>query len=46
MDRHEIEGSEVIEDDVKATGNGTHVLVPKRWRGAKVKVVRTSEPDE
>jgi len=28
------------------TGNGAHVLVPKRWRGADVKVVRTTEPDE
>jgi putative transposon-encoded protein len=46
MDRHEIEGHEVIESEVKATGNGAHVLVPKRWRGADVKIVRTSEPDE
>ncbi|WP_411716165.1 DUF2080 family transposase-associated protein [Natronomonas sp.] len=29
--------------DVKATGNGAHVYVPKRWRGADVKVVRTSD---
>ncbi|MDR9381510.1 MAG: DUF2080 family transposase-associated protein [Natronomonas sp.] len=46
MDRHEIEGHEVIEGEVKATGNGAHVLVPKDWRGADVKIVRTSDPDE
>jgi len=46
MDRHEIEGHEVIEGEVKPTGNGAHVLVPKHWCGATVKIVRTSEPDE
>ena len=46
MDRHEIEGHEVIEGEVKQTGNGAHVLVPKDWRGADVKVVRTSDSDE
>ena len=46
MDRHKIEGHEVIEGEVKATGNGAHVLVPKGWRGADVKIVRTSEPPE
>lgn len=44
MDYHEIDGHEVIDGEVKATGNGAHVLVPKRWRGAEVKIVRTSEP--
>ena len=39
MDRYEIEGHEVIDGTAKATGNGAHVLVPKRWRGADVKVV-------
>jgi hypothetical protein len=43
MDRHEINGHEVIEGEVKATG--AYVLVPKRWRG-DVKIVRTSDPDE
>jgi hypothetical protein len=43
MDRHEIEGHEVIEGEVKATGNGAHVLVPKAWRGTDVKIVRTTE---
>ena len=33
MDSHEIEGHEVLEGEVKATGNGTQVLVPKRWFG-------------
>ena len=46
MDRYEIEGHEVIDGTAKATGNGAHVLVPKRWRGADVKVVRTSDPDD
>jgi putative transposon-encoded protein len=46
MDRHEIEGHEVIEGEVKATGNGAHVLVPKDWRGADVKIVRTTESNE
>jgi putative transposon-encoded protein len=46
MDKHEIEGHEVIEGEVKATGNGAHVFAPKDWRGADVKIVRTSEPDE
>ncbi len=40
-----IEGHEVIDGEVKPTGNGAHVLVPKDWRGADVKIVRTSEPD-
>jgi len=35
-----------MDGTAKATGNGAHVLVPKRWRGADVKVVRTTDPDE
>ncbi|WP_312912532.1 DUF2080 family transposase-associated protein [Natronosalvus caseinilyticus] len=46
MDRHEIEGHEVIDGTAKATGNGAHVLVPKNWRGADVKVVRITEPTD
>jgi len=46
MDRHEIEGHEVIEGEVKTTSNGAHVLASKQWRGADVKIVRTSDPDE
>ena len=45
MDRHEIKGHEVVDGEVKPTGNGAHVLVPRRWLGATVKVVRTSEPN-
>ena len=45
MGRFTINGYEVVDGDVKATGNGAHVYVPKRWRGADVKVVRTSEPN-
>ncbi|ERG96517.1 MAG: hypothetical protein J07HQW2_02997 [Haloquadratum walsbyi J07HQW2] len=46
VDRHELEGHEVIDGEVTATGNGAHVLVPKRWRGADVKIVRTTESNE
>jgi putative transposon-encoded protein len=45
MDRFDIEGHEVHDGEVKPTGNGAYVLVPKRWLGATVKVVRTSEPN-
>jgi len=45
MDRFEIEGDEVLEGTAKPSGNSAHVIVPKRWRGAEVKVVRVSEPD-
>ncbi len=44
MDRHEIAGHEVVKGTVKPTGNGAHVLVPRRWLDADVKVVRTSDP--
>ena len=39
-----IDGEEVLDGTVKPFGNSAHVTVPKRWRGADVKVVRTSEP--
>ena len=45
-DSFEIEGEEVLDGEVKPFGNSAHVTVPKRWRGADVKVVRTSEPTE
>lgn len=45
MDRFDIEGHEAVDADVKETGNGAHVYVPRRWLGADVKVVRVSEPD-
>jgi putative transposon-encoded protein len=44
--RFEIDGEEVLDGKVKPFGNSAHVTVPKRWRGANVKVVRTSEPTE
>ena len=44
--RFEIDGEEVLNGEVKPFGNSGHVTVPKRWRGAEVKVVRTSEPTE
>ncbi len=44
--RFEIDGEEVLDGEVKPFGNSAHVTVPKRWRGADVKVVRTSEPTE
>ncbi|WP_246989871.1 DUF2080 family transposase-associated protein [Halorientalis marina] len=45
MDRFEIEGEEVLGGTAKPSGNSAHVIVPKRWRGADVKVVRVSEPN-
>ncbi len=45
MEQFTISGHEVVDGDVKATGNGAHVYVPKRWRGADVKIVRTSDPE-
>jgi len=44
--RFEIDGEEVPDGEVKKSGNSAHVTVPKRWRGADVKVVRISEPTE
>ena len=46
VNRFEIDGEEVLDGEVKPFGNSAHVTVPKRWRGANVKVVRTSEPTE
>ncbi len=46
VNRFEIDGEEVLDGEVKAFGNSAHVTVPKRWRGADVKIVRTSEPAE
>jgi putative transposon-encoded protein len=45
MDGFEIEGEEVLDGTAKPSGNSAHVIVPKGWRGADVKVVRISEPD-
>ena len=46
MGRFELEGHEVVDGEVKATGNGAHVYAPKRWLGADVKLVRVSELDD
>jgi len=46
MDKYEIEGDEVIEREVKATGNGAHVYLPKEWLDHSVKVVRIPEEEE
>ncbi|WP_150123076.1 DUF2080 family transposase-associated protein [Haladaptatus sp. R4] len=32
----------MLDGTAKPSGNSAHVLVPKRWRGADVKVVRVS----
>ncbi|PSQ16999.1 hypothetical protein BRD00_09485 [Halobacteriales archaeon QS_8_69_26] len=46
-DRHEIEGEEIVEREVKPFGSGgAHVTAPKAWIGADVKLVRTSPPDD
>jgi len=46
MDKHEIEGDEVIEREVKATGNGAHVYLPKEWLDSTVKIVRIPQEEE
>jgi putative transposon-encoded protein len=40
-----IRGEETIEKEAKPQGNGAHVIVPKRWIGAQLKITRISEPD-
>jgi putative transposon-encoded protein len=40
-----IRGEETIEKEAKPQGNGAHVIVPKRWTGAQVKITRISDPD-
>ncbi|MEF8882370.1 MAG: DUF2080 family transposase-associated protein [Halapricum sp.] len=40
-----IRGEETIEKEVKPQGNGAHIIVPKRWIGAQVKITRISEPN-
>jgi putative transposon-encoded protein len=44
--RFDIDGEEVLDAELKEFGNSAHATVPKRWRGADVKVVRISEPTE
>ena len=40
-----IRGEETIEKEVKPQGNGAHVIVPKDWIGAQVKITRITDPD-
>jgi putative transposon-encoded protein len=35
-----ISAEEVLDGSVARFGNGAHVLVPKAWIGAKVKIVK------
>lgn len=35
-----LSGYEEIERKVSTTGNGAHVLVPRKWEGVAVKVIR------
>jgi putative transposon-encoded protein len=39
-----IRGEETIEKEAKPQGNGAHVIVPKDWIGARVKITRVSDP--
>jgi putative transposon-encoded protein len=45
MGTFELESEEIIDREAKAFGGSAHVTVPKDWRGAKVKVIRVSDPD-
>lgn len=40
-----IRGEETIEKEAKPQGNGAHVIVPKDWIGAQVKITRVTDPD-
>jgi putative transposon-encoded protein len=42
----ELDGEKVLDGEVKLFGNSAYVTVLKCWRGADMKVVRTSEPTE
>lgn len=41
-----IHGEETIEKEVKPQGNGAHVIVPKDWIGAQVKITRITGPSQ
>ena len=36
-------GYEEIAREVSEFGNGAHVLVPRKWAGKKVKIIRVEE---
>jgi putative transposon-encoded protein len=38
-----LQGEEVVEREVKRTGNGAHVTLPSSWIGKKVKIIRLKE---
>lgn len=46
MGTFELDGEEIINREAKEFGGSAHVTVPKDWRGAAVKVIRVSDPDE
>ncbi|MFP4217875.1 MAG: DUF2080 family transposase-associated protein [Salinarchaeum sp.] len=46
MGTFELEGQEIIDREAKQFGGSAHVTVPKDWRGADLKVIRVSDPDE
>ena len=46
MGTFELKGKEIIDREAKEFGGSAHVTVPKDWRGADVKVIRVSNPDE
>ncbi|MDB2283413.1 DUF2080 family transposase-associated protein [Halorubrum ezzemoulense] len=42
-----VEGQEALDREVKPFGSGgAHITIPKRWLGADVKVIRTSDPTQ
>lgn len=41
-----IEGYEILEKEVKETGNSGRVYVPKAWIGKKVKIILIEPLDE
>lgn len=46
MGTFELEGEEIIDREAKEFGGSAHVIVPKDWRGADVKVIRVTDPEE
>jgi putative transposon-encoded protein len=44
--RSEIDAEGVLDDELTEFGNSAHATVPKRWRGADLRVVHTAEPAE
>ena len=40
---YKLNGYEEIERKVSTIGNGAHVLVPRKWKDADVKIIRVGE---